>query len=113
MEELASYISENNNLDYQEVLDNLQETGEHYGLKVYTYNDQEYAVGTDSESENAWAISLNRYENNKRIADMKPAYKNYYADHRWIRDGEDRGEVLAEYDKIEITLDNLFAYRIK
>lgn len=116
MEELAKYISEDQEISYKDVLNDLShENNYYYGLDVYSYGQMEYAVGTDSQCEIAEDDYLSEYINESILDEIPELYKSYFDEEKWKRDAKinGRGYALSNYDGNEIELDNgLFAYRI-
>ena len=86
-----------------------------YGLTVYTVDGKEYAVGTDSECEDAWDQSLDSYLEECIYPELKGNLANYFDDEKWKRDAkfDGRGHSLSSYDGNEIELGgDFYAFRI-
>ena len=86
-----------------------------YGLTVYTVDGKEYAVGNDSEADDAWDKSLDSYLEDCVYPELKGTVaENYFDDEKWKRDAkfDGRGHSLSSYDRNEIELGGEFyAYR--
>ena len=92
-----------------------EESYEHYGLIVLDGETGEYAIGTDSECDDAWEESLDNYIDECIIPELPESMVNYFDDESWKRDAkyDGRGHSLSSYDGNEIELDDdLFMYRI-
>ena len=89
---------------------------ENYGLRVFSYGREEYAIGSDSECDDAWDQALDSYIDDCIMPEIKDENLVAYFDtEKWKRDArmEGRGHSLSSYDGEEIELDgDLFAYRI-
>jgi hypothetical protein len=99
-----------------------EQTYKHYGaLAIYSYGRAEYAVGTDSDADEAWEASLDSYiedcitpELNFSKLGNLGAYVSF-DEEMWKRDArmDGRGHSLSSYDGEEIELDGGFmAFRI-
>jgi len=90
--------------------------GNHYDLTIFEADGGEYAVGTDSECDEAWNESLESYIDDCIMPEIKDEYiKQYFDTEKWKRDArfDGRGHSLSMYDGNEMELGNdLFAYRI-
>jgi len=87
-----------------------------YGLTVVSHGSAEYAVGTDSEADDAWDQSLDSYLDDCGVLDAIPEnLRRYFDRDAWKSDArhDGRGHSLASYDGEEIELsDGFYAYRI-
>ena len=96
-------------------LDHVEETrGDLYGLTVYTVYGKEYAVGTDSECDDAWDKSLDSYLEECIYPELKGNLAQYFDNEKWKRDAEfdGRGHSLSSYDGEEIELGgDFYAFR--
>ena len=85
-----------------------------YGLTVYTVDGKEYAVGNDSECDDAWNQSLDSYLEECIYPELKGNLANYFDDEKWKRDAkfDGRGHSLSSYDGEEIELGgDFYAFR--
>jgi hypothetical protein len=93
-----------------------EEKYDHYGLTVVSHGRAEYAVGTDSEADEAWDQSLDSYLDDCGVLDAIPENLRWYFDRdAWKSDArhDGRGHSLASYDGDEMELiDGFYAYRI-
>ena len=90
---------------------------DHYGLSVYSFGREEYAVGTDDEADSAWDQSLDSYIEEciepELDFDKLGTLGNYVSFDRemWKRDArmDGRGHSLSSYDgnEEEITVDGV------
>ena len=89
---------------------------ENYGLRVFSYGREEYAIGSDSDCDDAWDQALDSYIDYCILPEIKDQNLVAYFDtEKWKRDAryDGRGHSLSSYDGNEIELDgDLFAYRI-
>lgn len=85
------------------------ERHEHYDMAVFSYGQQEYAIGTDDEADSAWNQSLDSYIEDcidpELDFDKLGTLGNYVKFDRemWIRDAkmDGRGHSLSSYDGAE------------
>lgn len=93
-----------------------EERYDHYGLTVFSYAGEEYAVGTDCEADEAWDRALDSYIDDCLLPEIKDeTLRNYFDANAWKRDArfDGRGHSLSSYDGCEIGLDGGFvAFRI-
>jgi len=92
-----------------------------YGMIVFSLGSQEYAVGTNSEADEAWNQSLDSYieecitpEIEKLEVGNLSAYIKF-DEEMWKRDArmDGRGHSLASYDGDEIELEgDFYAFRL-
>lgn len=91
------------------------ENHDFYGFTVYTVDGKEYAVGTDSEADDAWNQSLDSYLEECIYPELKGTVaENYFDDEKWKRDAkfDGRGHSLSSYDGEEIELGgDFYAFR--
>jgi hypothetical protein len=99
-----------------EVDDLSEERHECYGMTVYSHGNAEYAVGTDSEADEAWDQSLDSYIDDCIMPEIKDkTLARYFDTEAWKSDArmDGRGHSLASYDGDEIELDgDFYAFRI-
>lgn len=98
-----------------------EERHNHYGLTVFSLGNQEYAVGTDEEADEAWEQELDNYieeciqpEIDKLDIGSLSAYVKF-DDEMWKHDAkmDGRGHAIARYDGDEIELDgDFYAFRL-
>jgi hypothetical protein len=92
----------------------------HYGeLRIFEHGRAEYAVGTDSEADDAWDAFLESYIDECLIPEIKDeTLKQYFDTEAWKRDArmDGRGHSLSSYDgnEDEISADDetFYLYRI-
>jgi len=79
---------------------------DHYGLSVFSYGKEQYAVGTDEEADTAWDQSLDNYIEECITPELDfdklgtlGAYVTFNED-AWKRDArmDGRGHSLSNYD---------------
>ena len=96
-----------------------KERHEHYGMPVFGYGREEYAIASDSEADSAWDQSLDSYiseciqpEMEKLEAGNLSAYIKF-DDEMWKRDArmDGRGHSLSSYDGEENEEGEFFIYR--
>jgi hypothetical protein len=78
-----------------------EERYKHYdALTILSYGSAEYAVGTDSEADEAWEASLDSYLEECIYPELPESMKNYFNDEAWKRDArfDGRGHSLSSYD---------------
>ena len=96
-------------------IDCTEERCDFYGLTIYAAEGKEYAVGTDSEADDAWDKSLDSYLEECIYPELKGTVaENYFDYEKWKRDAkfDGRGHSLSSYDGEEIELGgNFYAYR--
>lgn len=87
-----------------------------HGLTVYEHGSKDYAVGDDSEADEAWDQALDSYLDDTGVLDSIPENLRRYFDRAaWKEDARDdgRGHALASYDDDEIELNGgFYAYRL-
>jgi hypothetical protein len=95
-----------------------EERHDHYGLTVLSHGRAEYAVGTDSEADEAWDQSLDSYLDDCGVGVLDSIPENlrsYFDRDAWKSDArhDGRGHALASYDGDEMELSGgLVAFRI-
>jgi len=85
----------------------------HYGLTVYRYIDEEYAVGTSNEVEIALEKAIKQYINEYVYSNIPEQYNTYFDEESFIEDLKaDSISFLATYNGIEneIVYDNTLFY---
>ena len=90
------------------------ENHDFYGLTVYTVDGKEYAVGTNSECDDAWNQSLDSYLEECIYPELKGNLSNYFDEEKWKRDAkhDGRGHSLSSCDGTEIELGgDFYAFR--
>ena len=108
---------------YTEAKDILNELGrftisswEHYGLIVIDTESGEFAIGTDSEADEAWEQSLDSYLEECIYPESPKSMINYFDGEAWKRDVrfDGRGHNLSSYygDEWEMPHSDLVAFRI-
>lgn len=85
-----------------------EERHTHYGLTVYSYGKEEYAVGTDEEADEAWDQSLDSYIEECITPEIDKLTKGHgslgayisFDEETWKRDAkmDGRGHSLSGYD---------------
>ena len=72
-------------------------------LTTYSIGNQEYAIGTDSEADEAWEASLESYLEECIYPELPESMKGYFDDEAWKRDArhDGRGHSLSSYDGCE------------
>ena len=96
-------------------IDCTEERHDFYGLTVYTVDGEEYAVGSDSECDDAWDQSLDSYLDECIYPELNGTLANYFDNEKWKRDAkfDGRGHSLSSYNGEEIELGgDFYAYRI-
>lgn len=97
-----------------------EETYDHYGLARFSLGNQEYAIGTDSEADEAWDQSLDSYieecitpEIEKLEVGNLSAYIKF-DEEMWKRDArmDGRGHSLSSYDGNEDEAGDFYVYRL-
>ncbi|RKY70855.1 MAG: hypothetical protein DRP97_03035 [Candidatus Latescibacterota bacterium] len=89
-------------------------SNEHYGLTMLKADNGEYAIGTDSECDDAQDENLESYIDECILPDLNENYQNYFDRESWKRDARyyGRGHCLSSYDGNEIEIDgDLYLYR--
>lgn len=93
-----------------------EESHDCYGLKVLSHGRAEYAIGTDSEADEAWDQALDSYLDDCGVLDSIPEnLRRYFDCDAWKSDArhDGRGHALASYDGDEMELqDGYVAFRI-
>jgi len=93
-----------------------EENYKHYdALAVYRHGSREYAIGTDSEADEAWNVSLDSYLDDCGVLDSIPEnLRSYFDREKWKRDAryDGRGHSLSSYDGNEDEQDEFFIYRL-
>jgi hypothetical protein len=82
-------------------VDNIcEERHEHYGLEVFSYGGEEYAVGDDDEADDAQDKNLEDYIDECILPEIPEPYRNYFDNEAWKRDArhDGRGHALSSYD---------------
>ena len=96
-------------------IDCTEERYDFYGLTVYAVDGKEYAVGNDSECDDAWNQSLDSDLEELVYPELKGTVaENYFDDEKWKRDAkfDGRGHSLSSYDGDEIELGgDFYAFR--
>ena len=96
-----------------------EESYKHYdAMTIYSLGSQEYAVGTDSEADEAWEASLDSYLEECVYPELPDDIKNYFNDEAWKRDArfDGRGHSLSSYDgnenEVEANGETFYIFRI-
>lgn len=72
-------------------------------LTIYSLGSKEYAIGTDSEADDAWEASLDSYLEECVYPELKEPLSRYFDEKAWKRDAryDGRGHSLSSYDGSE------------
>lgn len=83
-------------------LDEIEENSyDSYGLKTFSYGGNDYAVGNDSDCDDAWDQALDSYIEECLLPEIKDDnLRNYFDFEKWKRDAryDGRGHSLSSYD---------------
>ena len=90
-----------------------EEPYDYYGMTVFSYGSQEYAVADDDTADSSWDESLESYIDECIIPELPENMVNYFDNEAWKRDArfDGRGHSLSPYDGEENEEGEYFIYR--
>jgi len=88
---------------------------EEYPGELFTVDDEEYLVLTDSEADEMWNDSIEEYIEDHILPELPEKFRQYFDSEKFKRDctHDGRGHTLSSYDGNEHELQGgYFAYRV-
>ncbi len=86
----------------------------HYGLTILEVGNNEYAIGTEDEADEAWEQALESYWDECIMPEVPSYIRNYLDYDKWESDArfDGRGHALSSYDGCETNVEGLVMFRI-
>ena len=100
-EALAAHLS----ITSQDEVDELVETGdEHYGLPVFDYDGEQFAVGTGDEANDAKREAVQEYIDECVLPEIPKQYRQYFDDSAFTNDctNDELVGLIGSYDGCEL-----------